>query len=94
MPFQQGREPQVVRIPLRHIDEHYGRDNHDNAGDDLVCCLRLATEKESELRYEFAFSIEHHNPWHHTMDFIIEKIEQSTYERLIELLVAFALTED
>ena len=92
MPFEPDAIQQVVRIPLRCIDQQYGKDNHDNAGDDMIYCLRQASDTDAQ--YNFAFSTDHANPWYHTLDFTAEKLTEAAYERLIELLATHGLTEE
>jgi hypothetical protein len=92
MPYQHGATQQVIQIPLRRIDQQYGKDNHDNAGDDMVYCLRQASDVDAT--YDFAFSTDHPNPWYHTFDFTVGRISDATYDRLIKLLATYGLTED
>lgn len=82
-----------VSIPLRKVDEVYGRDNHDNAGDDLVYFLRTVFEYPDQYRYRFAFDTAHPNPWYHTIDFEIEGISDTAYDLLVEKIVAAGILD-
>ncbi|PQO34609.1 hypothetical protein DTL21_13950 [Bremerella cremea] len=92
MPFQHDSSQQFIRIPLRRIEQRYGKDNHDNAGDDMVCCLRQVSK--ADAKYSFSFSTDHPNPWYHTLDFTFEGINETEYMKLIKLLSTHGLTED
>lgn len=92
MPFRHDAIQQVIRIPLRRIEQHYGKDNYDDSGDDLVNCLREVSDANPQ--YSFSWSTDHPNPWYHTLDFTIERITESAYARLIKLLSTHGLTED
>jgi hypothetical protein len=92
MPFQSGSDQQVVRISLRCIKRQYGSDDCDNAADDIVYCLRQAANADAP--YHFAYSTEHPNPWYHTMDLVVDSLNERTYVRLIELLASYGLSED
>ncbi|GAB5406147.1 MAG: hypothetical protein Aurels2KO_43780 [Aureliella sp.] len=88
-----GVTSQVVRIPLRLVDSAYGYDNHDNAGDDVVYCLRTASDYPDQYRMDFAFDTAHDNPWYHAMVYTIHGITESHYDRFVELLADHKLLE-
>lgn len=93
MPFRHQSPRQVVSIPLRMIDQQYGSDNYDNAGDDVVHCLRRVSDTSAVLEYSFSFCAQHPNPWYHTMDVVIDGISEPVYSRLIDLLAEHGLSE-
>ena len=95
MSFDQshGCTSQVVRIPLRLVDAAYGTDSHDNAGDDVVYCLRTASDYPDQYRMDFAFDTSHDNPWYHAMIFTIHGITKSHYNRFVALLVDHKLMD-
>lgn len=84
---------QTIRIPRRTIEHHYGDDNLDDAGDDLIHALRIVSEHPNQYRYCFSFDATHTNPWHHALVFEIEDITDSVYERFIEMVGALGLIE-
>ena len=95
MPFDReyGKTSQTVRIPLRVIEAVYGRDNHDNAGDDIILCLRQAADYRNQHKYSFDFDTTHTNPWYHAHVITINGISEEHYNHLIELLAGYGLRE-
>lgn len=89
----QRPEWRKVSIPLRKIDEVYGRENYDNAGDDLVYFLSTMFEYPDQYRCRLEFDTAHPNSWYHTMDFEIEGISDAAYDLLVEKIVAAGLLD-
>ncbi len=81
----------VVRFPFRDIERVYGTDNADNAGDDIVFCLREVSEYINQFKYEFTHDNSHTNPWFHAMVFTIEGMSDSLYTRFLEQLAGLGL---
>src|SRR5438094_9984717 len=75
-----------IRVPLRLVERAYGRDNHDNAGDDIVYALRQVSEWPDQFRYRFDFDSSHPNPWYHAMVFEVEGMPDTVYATLVGLL--------
>lgn len=76
-----------IRVPIRVVERVYGRDNHDNAGDDMVYALRQVSEWPDQYPYRFAYDTAHPNSWYHAMVFEVDGVPLPVLERLIELLV-------
>jgi len=73
------------------IDRVYGRDNVDNAGDDLVSLLRQVTGKCG--RYRFSLDTKHPNPWYHELVFEVDGLPNTASETLTERLAGLGLIE-
>jgi hypothetical protein len=88
----QGHTPwRSFRIPLRVVDRVYGRDNADNAGDDMVSALRQVSD--ARHRYRFHIDTGHSNPWYHALVFEVEALPESSCVSLAELLAGLGLVE-
>src|SRR5262245_57748868 len=83
-----------IRVPMRIVESAYGRDNHDNAGDDMAFALRQVSEWADQYRYRFGFDTTHLNPWYHAMVFEVEGVPDPVFARLIELLKGHGLVPD
>jgi len=81
----------IIRIPLREIERIYGRDNLDNAGDDIVHAIREVSEWPDEYRYRFDFDRSHTNPWYHAMVVSIDDFPDSVRTEFFALLTELGL---
>jgi hypothetical protein len=81
-------------VRLRVVERAYGRDNNDNAGDDMVYALRRVSEWPDQFRYRFSYDTEHPNPWYHTMVFEVEGVPNLAFARLVVLLVEHGLVPE
>lgn len=83
----------ATRIPLRLIDDVYGKDNYDNAGDDVAYALTQVSDYPKQYRSRFEFDTSHVNPWYHVMIFEIEGLPDSVYARFLALIAELGLAE-
>ncbi len=87
----QANSTAIIRIPLRVIEGIYGRDNLDNAGDDISYAIRQVSEWADEYRYRFDFDHSHPNPWYHAMVVSIDDFPDSVRAKLAVLLAELGL---
>lgn len=83
-----------IRVPLRVVERAYGRDHHDNAGDDMVNALSRVSEWSNQYRYRFVFDTAHSNPWFHAMVFEVEGVPDTVFTRLLDLLAEHGLVPE
>jgi hypothetical protein len=94
MAFSTRERTQRIRIPCRLIDETFGRDSSDNAGDFMVDTLRELSDFPSQYVYRFRADLTHANPWFHVLGFIIEDIPEGTYRQLVARFAAHGITPE
>jgi hypothetical protein len=83
-----------IRVPLRLVERAYGRDNVDNAADDIVAALRQVSDSSDQFPYRFGIDTSHPNPWYHAMIFDVEGMPEPAYARFVELLAELRLVEN
>lgn len=76
----------TLRFPLRLLDELYGSEEYDVAGDDLINALYQVQDYPGQIRCDFQFDSSHSNPWYHAMLFSLEGICQVRLELFLEAL--------
>ncbi|ADB14960.1 hypothetical protein Psta_0265 [Pirellula staleyi DSM 6068] len=89
--YQHQPKWKSIRVPLRVIESVYGRDNFDNAGDDMGDDLRELSDWPGQYRCRFNFDTVHPNPWYHALVFEVEGVPDPVIARLVEMLIGRGL---
>ena len=84
----------TYRIPIRVIEQVYGRGNFDDAGDDIWEVLRDLSEYADQYLCRVDFDANHVNPWYHVMVFAIEDIPDLLHSQFVERLTKLGLPPD
>ena len=84
---------QSIQIPFRLIDKHYGRDNMDNAGDDVANLLVELSGHAEQFRYAFDFDTRHENSYFHAMIFTVFDAPDSIMGKLKNGLTELGLID-
>lgn len=87
----QANSTAIIRIPLRVIERMYGRDNLDNAGDDIVHAIREVSKWPDQYKYRFDFDSTHVNPWYHAMVVSIDDFPDWILAKFMPLLAELGL---
>jgi hypothetical protein len=83
----------IISIRLAVIEDRYGRGNFDDAGDDLWACLSEVSDFNGQHSAEFLFDNSHVNHYFHTLNFVINNIDEEKYSRFMEKVMALGLIE-
>ncbi|KRA73104.1 hypothetical protein ASD78_16090 [Lysobacter sp. Root667] len=73
-----------LRIPVRLLEDCYGKGNFDDAGDDIAQLAGTCFGKD--LNIEFDFDASHSNPWFHDFVVRISGIDHEQAEHLRGIL--------
>lgn len=84
-------ESRSIRVPLRQIEDKFGRGNDDDAADEIIYALRRASAQPGQFRYRINYDLSHSNPWFHAMIFEVEGVPDHEYGKFIELLAGIGL---
>ena len=76
----------IIQIPLSSIDDVYGKDNFDNAGDDIIEILNSISDYKNQFKISFDFSAEHSNPFYHSLDVKITNITNEQFIKVVKLI--------
>ena len=82
MPRESGLPQTTVRVRLQVIERCYGRDNLDNAGDDLVHCLAIVSHSPNQYQWSFEYDSSHPNCYYHTLNFVVRGMDEETADNL------------
>lgn len=83
----------TIYIRLALIEKLYGRGNFDDAGDELLAYLNEVADFYGEYVAEFLFDTSHINSYFHTLNVIINEIDEEKYRQFIEKVTALGLIE-
>ena len=72
---------QVIKIPIRLVEEIFGKENYDDAGD-AVLALLDGSDYLSRFSIAWSFECEHANPWYHTMNLNVDGLSDFKFEDL------------
>lgn len=61
------RDSLELQIPYRSIERMSGRDSADEAGDEIVECIRQLEDHPHQFSYAFDQDLTHTNPWYHCL---------------------------
>lgn len=84
MAMRDKESTREMRIPIRSLEEFYGKGNFDDAGDDIAQLVETSFGRSS--RIEFDFDASHSNPWFHEFIVRISGINHEQFEHLREVL--------
>ena len=79
-------------VPLRLIEQAFGRDEVDSACDEILAAARTACSAR-QLSCSFSFECEHPNPWYHAVAVVIEGMQDQEYEQFLLALARLGLVE-
>ncbi|WP_447773366.1 hypothetical protein [Variovorax boronicumulans] len=79
-------------VPLRLIEQAFGRDEVDSACDEILAAARTACSAP-RLSCSFSFECEHPNPWYHAVAVVIEGMQDQEYEQFLLALARLGLVE-
>lgn len=78
------RSSHDVLIPIRLLEDVYGKDNLDDAGDDLAALLKSSVT--TAVTVDFDLDTAHPNPWFHTLVMRIDGLDATDHQRLQVML--------